>query len=373
MARMTDRFLAEIRKSHRMVAYVDVIGPDLETIRLPATDGDIKVDSTAEIRRSCTIKCVDPTGELTPRDRGGILTPYGTEIRPYRGVIYDDGTEEVAPLGVFRLSKSSVDDSTGGSPEISIEGFDRSRTVIRDKFTVPYVIDEGTNILEAIQDILDRTFTEIQYDAITTELTTTAPRLYDAGDDPWKACTELAAAMGCEIYFDTEGNVVIAPPTDINSLPSPEFSYIEGEGCTMLDLSRVYTDEPGFNGVIVSGESPGDELPPVRGEAWDEDPGSPTYRKGPYGEVPQFITDQLVKTDEEAQAAAEAHLANVLGFSAELNITATVHPGLEAGDVVEVVRARSGVSGLYAVDAFSVPLGYNGTQSLTLRQKVSNV
>lgn len=371
MARMTDRFLEEIKRSHRFIAYVDVIGPDLETIRLPATDGDVKVDSTAEIRRTCSIKCVDPTGELTPKDHGGILTPYGTEIRPYRGVVYDDGTTEVAALGVFRLSKSSVDDSTGGSPEISLEGFDRSRTVKRDKFTQPYVIAEGTNLLEAIQDILERTFPDLEYDAITTPLTSTAPRLYDAGDDPWSAVTELASAMGCEIFFDVDGNVVVAPPTDINALPAPDFSYIEGSGCTMTDLSRVFTDEPGYNGVVLTGESPGDELPPVRAEAWDEEPSSPTYRLGPYGEVPLFVTDQLVKTEEEAEAAAEAHLNAILGFSAELDITATVHPGLDAGDVVEVRRARTGINGLYAVDAFTVPLNRSGTQGLTLRQKRS--
>lgn len=371
MARMTDRFLEEIRRSHRFISYVDVIGPDQELIRLPATDGDVKVDSTAEIRRTCSIKCVDPTGDLTPTGHGGILTPYGTEIRPYRGVVYDNGEVEVAPLGVFRLAKSAVDDSTGGSPEISLEGFDRSRTVKRDKFTTPYVVEEGTNLLAAIQDILERTFPDLTYDSITTEQVNTAPRLYDAGADPWQACTELASAMGCVIFFDVDGSVRIAPPVDINALPAPDFTYIEGSGCTMTDLSRVFTDEPGFNGVILTGESPGDELPPVRAEVWDEEPTSPTYRYGPYGEVPTFITDQLVKTEEEAQAAAQAHLNSVLGFSAELDITATVHPGLDAGDVVEVRRARTGISGLYAVDAFSVPLGKSGTQGITLRQKRS--
>lgn len=371
MPRMTDRFLEEIKRSHRYYAYVDVIGPDLETIRLQAVDGSVRVDGTAEIHRTCTIKCIDKTGELTPKDRGGILTPYGTEIRPYRGVIYDDGEIEVAPLGVFRLAKSSVDDSTGGSPEISIEGFDRSRTVARDKFVVPYVVAEGTNILDAIKDILERTYPDLSYDSITTEQVTTAPRLYDAGDDPWKAATELAHAMGCEIHFDTVGDVIIAPPVNVASLPAAEYQYVEGSGCTMLDLSRVYTDEPGFNGVVLTGESPGDELPPVRAEVWDEDPTSPTYRYGPYGEVPKFVTDQLVKTEEEAEAAAQAHLDSILGFSAELSITSWVNPALEAGNVVEVKRARSGVHGLYVVDAFSIPLARSGTQELTLRQKAS--
>lgn len=369
MARMTDRFLEEIKHSHNFVSYVDVIAPDLRTVRLPATDGEVTVDNTAAVRRSCNITCVDPTGELTPRDPGGILTPYGSEIRPYRGVVYSDGTEEVAPLGVFRISKVDVSDAAGGSPEIKIEAYDRSRTIARDKFTVPYVVEEGTNLLTAIREIIDRTFPGATYDSITTTMTTSAPMLFDAGDNPWEAVTELALSMGCEIGFGVEGEIEISPPTDINALPAPDFSYIEGQGCTMTDLSLVFTDEPGFNGVIVAGESTGDELPPVRGEAWDEEPTSPTYRKGPYGEVPQFVTDTNVKTEEEAAIVAESILAGSLGFSAQLSVTATVNPALEAGNVVEVRRARTGVSGLYTLDAFKVPLSKSGTQPLTLRQK----
>ncbi|MFF8831392.1 DUF5047 domain-containing protein [Streptomyces sp. NPDC015131] len=368
MARQTDRFYETIRRSHDYFSYVDVISPDLETIRLPAVSGSVDIDRTAAVRRKLTCSSVDPLGVLTPREDGEVLTPRGTELRAYRGVRYPDGTEEVCPLGVFRLSKASISDTTGGSPTIDLECFDRSRTIARDKFTVPYTIASGTNVLTAIKHIVQRTFPAAQYDAITSTLTTTAPLLFDAGNDPWEAVTQLATSMGCEIYFDVEGRLVIAPPEDINALPAPDFTYIEGDGCTMIDLSRVYSDEPGHNGVIVTGESPGDEKPPVRGEAWDMNPTSPTYRFGPYGEVPMFHSDNLVKTNEEAQAVAQGILAAVLGASSQLSITATVNPSYEAGDVVEVRRDRSGVAGLYSVDAFNVPLR-DGTQSLTLRQR----
>ncbi|MEU6674752.1 DUF5047 domain-containing protein [Streptomyces sp. NPDC046925] len=367
--RASARLLAEIRGSHQIYSYVDVISPTQERMRLPAIGGEVSCDRTAAVRRTCKASCVDPSGLLTPSGPGSLLTPYGTELRPYRGVRYSDGTTDVLPLGVFRLAKVSVSDGTGGSPDIQLDAYDLSRTVARDKFISPYVIAENTNVIDAIKSILERTFPDLSYDAISTTRTTTAPRLYDVGDDPWEAVTELAQSLGCDIYFDVEGWVVIAPPVDIDALPSPDFQYIEGEQCTMLDLSRVFTDEPGFNGVVLTGESPGDELPPVRAVAWDEEPTSATYHLGPYGEVPQFITDQLIKTTEEAQATADQLLRNLLGFSAQLSITGIVNPAYEAGAVIEVVRERSHVSGLYAVDAFNVPLDAKGTQSLTLRQK----
>lgn len=373
--RASARLLAEIRKSHTVYSYVDVISPTQQRVRLPATGGGVNCDRTAAVRRTCTATCVDPLGTLVPSGTDSLLTPYGTELRPYRGVRYaptpehPEGEIDVLPLGVFRLAKVTVQDSTGGSPDIQLEAFDLSRVVARDKFTSPYVISENTNIIDAIKGILERTFPDLQYDAISTTRTTTAPRLYDIQDDPWEAVTELAQSLGCDIYFDVEGRVVVAPPVDIDALPSPDFTYIEGQQCTMIDLSRVFTDEPGFNGVVVTGESPGDELPPVRAIAWDEEPSSATYHLGPYGEVPTFITDQLIKTTEEAQATADALLRNLLGFSAQLSITGIVNPSYEAGQVVEVVRARSHVSGLYAVDSFNIPLDARGVQNLTLRQK----
>jgi len=368
-SRASDRLLAEIRKSHTVYSYIDVISPTQETLRLPATGGDVSCDRTAEIRRSCRATCIDPSGTLVPENQASLLTPYGTILKPYRGVQYDDGTTEVLPLGVFRLSKSNVNDSTGGSPDIQLEAYDLSRTVQRDKFTEPYVIAEGSNIIDSIKGILGRTFPDLNYDSISTTRTTTAPKLYDVGDDPWKAVTDLATSLGCEIYFNVEGWVVIAPPVDIDALPSPDFTYIEGENCVMTSLARTFTDEPGYNGVVITGESPGDELPPVRAVAWDEEPTSATYHLGPYGEVPQFITDQTIKTTEDAQSTADQLLRNLLGFSSGLTVTGIVNPSYEAGHVVQVERARSRVTGLYAVDAFNVPLRASDLQQLTLRAK----
>jgi hypothetical protein len=369
----TDEFYERIRRSHTVVSYVDMIAPDQEARRLQVLDGEVQADRTAQVRRSLHCRIVDPTGEITPRATGEVLTPYGTELRPYRGIKWqnNDGTwsEEICPLGVFRLSKSSITYKADGTSDITVEAYDRSRTIQRDKFIKPYVVDANTNILTAIKEIVKRTFPDVQYDAISTTLTTTAPMLLDTGADPWEVLNQLAKSMGCEIYFDVLGRLVIAPPPDIAANPAPDFTYIEDDGCTMIDLARDFSDENAFNGVIVTGESPGDEKPPVRGEAWDDSPASPTYRYGDYGEVPLFVTDNTAKTEEDCIKIAKAELALILGRPAALSITATVNPSYEAGDVVQVRLARSGVDGLYGVDAFNVPLAGSATQRLALRER----
>lgn len=366
-------FLTEIKKSHTISAYVDVVTSDNRTFRLDAIDGDVTIDRTADIRRSCTVSCVDPDGSLTPTSAQSILTPHGTLLKLYRGVKYTSGplagSEEVVPLGVFWLSKAEVRDQVGGSPSIALDGYDFSRNISRAKFIDPYVIAAGTNVVKAVKDIINLTFPDVAFDSFDSSLTLNSPQTFDANSDPWQACQSLAASAGCEVFFTATGGVKIAPPVDIDHLPAPVFTYAEGEDCTMLDLDVVFTDDPGYNGVVLTGESAGDDTPPVRSVVWDDQPSSPTYYLGPYGKVPTFIQDQTVTTQEQADTAAAAQLNLLLGFSSQLGVTACVNPALDANDVVQVTRARSGVNAKYAVDSVKIPMGASGTSGLSLRQK----
>lgn len=365
MQPVTDRFLEEIKGSHTVYSYVVATTPNNQSRTLAVTSGSsVTVDGTAQIRRYGTINLIDPSGDIED-----ILAIPGTEIRPYRGVKYTDGTLEVCPLGVLRVSQVQFMDSLGGSRIIQVQAYDRSRTVTRDQFTVPYIINAGTNIVDAIQDILGRTFDDLEYDAISTTLATSSPKMYDAQSDPWAACVELAQSIGCDIFFDPIGHVTIAPPVDIDSLPAPDFSYVEGPGAMMLDVQKTYSDEPGYNGVVMVGESVGDENPPVMSIQWDTEPTSPTYHLGPYGEVPYFIQDQNIKTQTDADNAALAILKGLLGFSVQLVIDSTFNPALDAGDIVKVVRARSNVNDLYVIDSISQPMSAGDTAQVTLRQK----
>lgn len=370
---VSDDFLREIQKSHQVRSYVDVITHDNRTFRLDATDGSVTVDRTADIRRRCTVKCIDRDGTITPLNAESILTPFGTELRLYRGVTYTSGVlagkEEVVPLGVFRLSKATVSDSVGGSTDISLEAYDLSRTVRRDKFTDVYTVATGTSIVQAIKDIIGRTFPDLQFDTFASTVTNAAPLVYDANTDPWDAATSLATSIGCEIYFTATGVLKVAPPVDIDHLPAPAFSYIEGNGCTMLDLNVVFTDEPGYNGVVLTAEAAGADTPPIRSVVWDAEPSSPTYHLGPYGEVPMFITNSTVTTQADADSAAAAQLNQILGFSSQLDLTVMVNPALDANDVIQVTRERSGVDSKYAIDAVGIPMLASGSSALSLRQK----
>lgn len=370
---VSDAFLREIQKSHEVVAYVDVITHDNRTFRLDATDGSVSIDRTADIRRRCTVSCVDRDGTITPINAESILTPFGTELRPYRGVRYTSGVMagavEVVPLGVFRLSKATVSDSVGGSVDIKLEAYDLTRTVRRDKFTDVYTVKSGTNVVEAIKTILGRTLPDLVFDTFASTVATSAPLVYDADSDPWDAASSLAASIGCEIFFTATGVLRVAPPVDIDHLPAPVVTYDEGDNANMLDLDVVFTDDPGYNGVVLTAQAAGSDSPPIRSVVWDNEPSSPTYHLGPYGEVPMFVTNSTVTTQADADSAAAAALNQVLGFTSSLSVVVMVNPALDANDVVQFIRQRSGVNAKYTVDALTIPLRSNGTSGLVVRQK----
>jgi hypothetical protein len=370
---VSDAFKAEIVKSHTVYSYVDVTSPTGQTFRLTATGGSVDIDRTADVRRKCSLDVVDPNGNLTPKNASSVLTPYGTEIRPYRGVKYTAGvlagSYEVVPLGVFRLSEATVHDQVGGSPSINISGYDLSRTVARAKFEDVYTVATGTNLVTAIQTIVQLSLPDTQFDTTATTMTATSPIVFDADSDPWAACQTIAASAAMEVYFTASGRCKVAPPVDIDHLPAPQWRYVEGDHCTMLDLEVKFSDDPGYNGVIVVGQAADGTTPAVRSVLWDTEPSSPTYYKGPYGKVPFFVSDSNITTQEQADAAAAATLNQILGFSSQLNVSAIVNPALDANDVIEVVRERSGVSGKFALDAISMPLAAGSSSGLNLRQK----
>lgn len=357
----SDRFRKEIRRSHEVVAYVDATSPTNEPIRLRVVSGSVTVDRSATVRRTCNVSCIDPTGNLTPEGPESSVTPFGTELRPFRGVRYADGSVEIIPLGVFCVTRVRVSASPDGV-KLDIEASDRSWKISRDKFIDPYIIAEDSNVVAAIMSLVERTFPEVQYDVVTNEATTPTTLMYKPNDDPWKVIKELATSIGCDAFFDREGRFALAPL----SHSSVVFSYETNQANTVLSIGTEFSAVPGYNGVIVENNNLGSEVPPIRVTVWDENPSSPTYHYGPYGEVPYYHSDNIVQTEGEAMVVGQQILRSFLGVSASLSVSAVVNPDLEGGDAVEVYDSLTKVSGRYTVEAFDVPLMASESQELEL-------
>ena len=200
---------------------------------------------------------------------------------------------------------------------LSVTCSDVAVRIQRARWTDPYVIAAGQNVADALTGlILDRypqaqkRITQAQApQAVSAQVVT------ECGDasDPWADACNLAAAYGLALYPDTNGVITVRPLLEA-SASSAVFSFARGEAAIITERTRSTSMDTIYNGVIACGE--GSELDtPVRGEAWDERPQSPTYYLGPFGRVPQFYSSPLLTDEGMCAAAARSMLAGLLGRS----------------------------------------------------------
>lgn len=335
-----------------------------ERLSLDVLGGRVDLDVTRSIVRSCGVDLVDRTGAVTPADTSALMTPYGTELVLRRGFQWGSQTA-VVPLGVFVLTNVDVAESEAGTT-ISLTGLDRAQRVVRNRWRTPYVIAAGTNIASAIGAGLTDRWPYMPLDLAATTLVT--PQVvFDAGEssDPWRDFQSLAEAAGMVLDVSPAGAGRLRVPADPRT-SDPVVTYAPGAFSTLLSAGRSLSADEVYNGVVASGESSAVNTP-VRGEAWDSDPASPTYRYGPFGEAPFFYSSPLLLTAAQCASAAAAMLQRVLGQSERVEWSNIVDPALDGYDVASVTSDGAKINAAYAVEALTYPLG--AEESMTGRAR----
>jgi hypothetical protein len=356
-------FRIKVLESHEVASGCDLYPANgVPIFGLPVTGGEVRVDNTASERRTVDLDVA--SADLVPSDARDPLAPYGSEVRPWRGVRLDDGSLEIKPLGVFRITDADIRDD--GVPGLSIKGSDRSRPVARNAFIDPWIIPANLNYVTAIGNMLADRLPGV--DMTLAETAEVSPLLvFDIEDDPWSALQKMAAAFGHIVLFDADGNFVLRPQPDPSD-DQPVAAFVEGAGSTLLSVDRSLSDEPGYNGVVMAAEST-TLRQPIRAVVWDMDPDSPTYALGPYGKVPAFQTNQFITSQTGADAAARAWLIRNLGGTDTITLTAIPNPALDADDVVTARRLAAGVDQVGIVQALTMPLDVASSMSVTLRAR----
>lgn len=345
---------------------------------LVTTKGKVTIDRSASQRRTCNVTLIDPSGTLTPKAAGDLLSPYGNEIILYRGFYYTPGAPiayptlyvagqyELCPLGVFRISTSTITDDGLGGVSIEVRGYDRSRQVAREDFVDVYPIATDTNVNTAIQDIVSpRVPLTCQFNLFPTSVGT--PAITHGISDttnPWTAVTQLEGLVGGQLYFDYFGNLVSIPEPLPGSQPVIG-QIVEGDG-SLLSVKREETDEKIYNDIIVHNEGTSTKVV-IRGRAYDNDSGSPTYINGPFGDIPKHIRSPLASDTATATTMASAMLKQYLGKLDQVTLTVVCNPSLDVNDVIYVKRAASGLDDNYIIDAITVPMEETGSQTITVR------
>lgn len=366
---VSNEFKATIKKSHRIATKVELysngalISPPAPII---LNEGTSIEDKTSATRRRATIKITDPSGLLTPSSMEDILAPSGSEFKLYRGLyLSSTGLPEYVPLGVYAFPEVDIEDN-GESFIIVIEGLDRSERVRRARFTDVYTIVAGTSVRQAIIDIISVRISGLNYEGFSLDGGYTTPGIVaERGDDPWALCEKLARGIGYEVSFDADGNPIFRPEPDISG--SPAWIFEGGSEAVILNLNKKLV-APKYNHVFEIGEGP-ELTSPVVGEAKDDNPSSPTYYLGTFGDSPTFHVSSLYTTQAQAQAAADAKLLRVIGKAEDIQSGLIPNGAIQAGDVIYMDYTRPKITNTYVLDRVVTPLRATQAQQFATRRR----
>lgn len=337
-----------------------------EVATLDVTGGSVTADARRSQLRNGSVELA-PSADMTLAEAYDLLATPGLELAIARGFRLPDGSEVTAALGRFIVDEVSYETSAAGE-QLAATLSDLSARIARARWTDPYQVASGTALADALNAILADRWPDVETTITSSNCpdTMTAGCVFEAGaeSDPWADARALATAYGYALYFDTEGRAAVEVVPDPASVTA-RFTFARGTTAIVTDENRAVPMERIRNGVIASGE--GTELDvPVRGEAWDDDPASPTYYLGAFRKVPRFYSSPLLTTDAMCETAATTLLLSMLGRSETLSWQHVVHPGLEPLDVVALEDA-DGTLRNYILDALTIPLDVQTAMSAKAR------
>lgn len=348
------------RYSWTLSATVDVLYgvtpvPDAQDI--PVIDGSYSMDRTARIRTSGSM-----TLATTAIQDYGINTKT-TRLRVKRGV-ESLGHSEVVQLGIWRVDETKR--TADGLTEITFS--DLGAYITDARFLIPRTPDSSLTCVELITDLI---IEAVPHAVVRVLATADHPVLLRAPweKDRWEAIDALAESIDAEVYVNYAGEFVIADIPAINS-GAAVMTLDEGEGGVLIEREEGDTRDQVYNAVSVSNGSTNPSTPLVWAWAYDNDPTSPTYFYGEFGQKPRFYVNQNFTTTEQCQQTADGLLAQSL--AAHQSLTASSLPlfFLEPGDLVQIRHLDRSLA-VHLLTKTSGGLGLAGSMSLeTLSSKI---
>lgn len=368
-------FLAALASPQRVTVRADVSKAGVRlSSGLPVLGGEVVVDVSQITRRRVTL-------ELAPRLRTGLYsdrpaTPsfpgdplghYGQEISVWWGLTYPDDRTEWLPLGVFRID--DVDGSLLDDDVVVVRGVSREAFVADARFTSPRT-ESATSAQSLIATLIHEVLPGVEVVA-SASMDRRVPRTtWD--EDRWGAITDLADSIAAVVYADPYGRFVIADAPTVDT--APVWRVAAGPGGVLTAARTRASRQRIYNAIVVRGESPSSDSPPVRAMARDDDPTSWTRwgdpHAGAWGMRPRFMYLPTVTTNEQAVAVARAQLARHLGAATTVDATSVPNPALEGGDVIDIVTDPADPAGTvrrHAVDSFTVSLTPGGPFEMSTR------
>jgi len=372
MLTVSPDFLPALSSSHEISVRADVRrgGVTLYS-NLPVVDGSMSCSRSRITRRDVDLVIAPrlSTGTYTDRptlssDPLDVVGHYGHEITLWWTLHYPAGGSESVPLGTFRIDSvrgSLVDDST-----VEISGVSREAYVADARFLSPRTVS-GPSAVSLIASLIHEVLPSVEVVASISTDARVPPTVFD--EDRWGAITTLAAGLGGVVYADPYGRITVADAPTLES--APVWRLDTSEHGVLVSASTESSREGVYNAVVVRGESPTSDSPPIQAVAYDTSSSSPTRwgdpATGAFGMVPRFMFLPSVTDAAQAERVARAQLARFTGAARGIDLSTVPNPALECGDVIDVVPRDPASTRRHIVDEFAMSLHAGGEFTIVSR------
>ncbi len=332
-------------------------GTDPFGLDMRVVDGGVEYDASAEIRSTGGVT----VAEAWPDARDLRFAPYGSEVFLARGVETGAMGALWAPMGYYRISKTTQADSARGPIALDLD--DRMATIIDSRFMAPRQWLTGTTVGEIINEVVLEVYPEavILWDDDSDE--SQLGRSLIAEESRLEVIKTLADGLGKIFYWDEIGRLVFK---DIPSETDVIWTVNAGPGGVMVSADRSLSRDGVYNALVVTGEG-ADQLNPVRAVAYNAQGSSPTFFGGPFGRVPRFYSSSFITTQTQAEGAAVSLLRQSLGAPYDVGLSAVPNPAVRPYDVIRVVY-NDGTREVHIVDRVSVPFDVDTPINIATRQ-----
>lgn len=342
--------------SHAVKVRVDIyrngasVGPSV-----PVVEGSVEQDRGSKVRWSSDVTLAMEAWEATGIDA------KVCRFKVWRGLdVLPD--EAMTQLGEYRVDEVTRDEAG----LVKLTGTSLETYVVDARFITPRTPPYGVSTVDHIMTLIREAVPDARFVLRNTRnkpVQATAPWERER----WDAVDALAKSIDVEVYCNHTGAFVIADAPLVTD--APVFIFDEGEGGALVDQEEGETRARVYNAVSVSSASSDPAVPPVWGWAYDDDPTSPTYFYGAFGQVPRFFESQFFTTEAQCTNYARSLLAESLAENKTVSFRGLQLDTLEVGDVAGV-RRFDGTVTTHLLQSLSSDLGTkNVTSAKTLSAK----
>ena len=370
------RYREAVVGSHRAVVRVQALssvqfGPaPTGGLDIPLRAGNVKLSSTSDVKGTLDVE--------VPGDYWDTLAPYGVELFCERGIDFGDGTRELVPLGYYRVER--VEQALAPHGPVKVSGSDRIAQMKDARLVYPYAYPAGTTHRQLFDRMING-FTDggklISYGMY---LTANVPIVWEgynpdravlpAGvveDSIYEHLAKIADAKACVLRFNRHGELVVER-RDRAPGEASVYTVRPGETGNLISTSRKVDRSGVYNIVVARGSDP--EAPTGYRLAYNDDETSPLRWYGPFGAIPRYYASPLLRTSDEADAAAETVLARYKGLPSGLSVITVPDPAVDPLDPITVVVG--GVEQPHLSDEVTIPLMIGGNNPVEIVTRTLN-